>query len=234
MNLTRYRALADDLLQRASSDPGKQRDFLRRDFPLGEPKDAPYRPTGVTKIDQLLEALPIRWQYGGDDAANVVRFFTRDTEERATLRNFTNDEHYIRIPDREAFLHDDEYTPTVVHEAMHWAMTRDPDIKLEMGMPNNSFTAAKENLTGAMLSPGYIVEELAAEIGATILLDWAGASDAMADRADYVSNYMHAVPAQFKTIAYEMAKYRAMAAFQWMLAKAGMDEDSEPSYGSDA
>lgn len=233
MNLTRYRALADDLLQRASSDPGTQRDFLRKDIAYGEPQDSPFRPTGIDRLDRLLAALGIRWQYGGLDAANVLRFGGPSAYERAELRNFTDDEHFIRIPNQDAFVDAGEYVPTIAHEAMHWAMTRDPDIKLELGMVQETVESG-EPLQSSQLSPGYIVEEIAAEIGATILLNWAGAGS-FVDRADYVANYLRAVPPTFRDFAFDMAKQRALTAFEWMLNRAGLTDDpQEPDYGSDA
>ena len=212
MSKINYHALAKEIITKAKHDPGNPRPYATGGDD-DKAVDGPYQPTGIAKLDALVQALNVHFRYGSAQAGNRLSL----TGDELFRRQFfhadvvTNENHMIDMPNVANFVRADGYPSTLAHELVHWASIRDP-------AHNPTGHAEDEDANGT--NPGYVIDELAAEIGAGMLLRWADADPRIADRAAYVANWLRPVPPQYQQFAIRRAEDDATKYVNWLTAKA--------------
>lgn len=176
-------------------------DYWKHGIP-DDPRLSDYKPTGYEKLDTLVRALNPRILYGAATANNSVVGAVMYQDAREKL---DDDHHYIEMPNPEDFVDMDKYAAVLTHELVHWAAIRDPSIPLSgLAIPLNLYVAAFGHMP-----EDYTMDEMVADIGASLLLSWAGAPvpEEMPERIYASSTHLHP-----KTRADNIATVRLRAA----------------------
>lgn len=168
MNIASYHTLASDVVRKAQSLSLTKSDVeFWRDIPNPpDPQDAPYQRTGFERLDRVIEAVGVRFMYGGNDAANNVN---RPDDKRPAVVD--NHNHYIVMPNMAQFHDRSKYAGVLAHEMIHWATIRDETRPLTGMNPVDKLLSMFFGVPVA-----YTVDEIVAEVGSVLLLTWAGAT----------------------------------------------------------
>lgn len=198
----RFQVVEDTLMQ---TPQGERRDLWANTDPATEPVPGPYRPSGFATLDAIAEASRARFLYGGNQPTTHT------------------DSGTIELPEPERFCSSEDYARTVAHELAHW--TGWPG---ELGRPTPYTTEFRQFLLGA--PPVYYArEEMAAELGAALILDAAGVPHDLAYSSGYYAGWREAhaqdpQPDEAGTVeeADAWARARAEEAAELLLNRAGM------------
>lgn len=221
MKDTHYRELAERLYASAKGRPGDDENFYKDGGDKKPPNS--YQSTGLSKLDSLVQALRPRIQYAYGSAHNEL--MDAALTHKMETRDFTDKEHWITIPPPDGYARDNEYPATLAHELAHWAFIRNKELQINKGLPelDNPLAILVYQLEQKEWPPRhYVEEELAAEIGATLLLDWAGGDPQLDRRAEYIANWLKVVPEPKRDEYYAKAEERAISGLEWMLEQAHM------------
>lgn len=108
-----------------------------------------------------------------------------------------------------------DYRTLVAHELVHWTKS-----KGRADRPHGGMTGW-DRLFG-IIPAGYAREEMVAEIGAALLLDYCGEPQDLAQRASYINNWGTAIDGDDeRAAALEWATGKARAAVDYLLSLAG-------------
>lgn len=215
MNIASYHTLASDVVRKAQSlSPTESGVEFWRDIPNPpEPQEAPYQRTGFERLDRVIEAVGVRFLYGGNDAANIVQ---RDRNgERPKVLDSHN--HHITMPNMAQFHDRSKYAGVMAHEMIHWATIRDETRPLT-GM--NSVDRLLSAFFGVPVA--YTMDEIVAEVGSVLLLTWAGATvePAIYER---ISAMISSLPNDRRETLTREATETAVREFLNLLKRAGVD-----------
>ncbi|MGP1614996.1 MAG: zincin-like metallopeptidase domain-containing protein, partial [Pollutimonas bauzanensis] len=121
---------------------------------------------------------------------------------------------FIGMPHASQFQTQSDYAATLAHELIHWTKTQGRSERPDAGV------SGFQQMLGIFPSD-YPREEMTAEIGAAILLDYVGVSQDLTERADYIANWGHALnDAAEREAALGWAVERAQLAVDYLLGLA--------------
>ena len=145
-----------------------------------EGKRAPFEPTGNRKLDAIVKAANPVFYYGAAPA-NVW-----PSDSKIVDGVIDGSRGRIDMPHRKQFRSDADYRSTLAHELVHWTKAKGRAERPHAGRDGWA------QLLG-IVPDGYPREEMVAEIGAAILLDYCGVKQDLKARAAYVNNWGTAI-----------------------------------------
>lgn len=174
-------------------------------------EDGPFQPTGIAMLDRIATHFGGRILFGGNEACNAIERSAVDPETKRVKHD--NALHFIRLPNASQFTSPASYAATLGHELIHWVETRTRIFVEGVSPLEQVFIRA-----GAMYPPeAYSTEEIAAELGAGLLLHECGADPEPDLRSRYAAQYLHFVPPDRREAARKQACKHALEDVRYLM-----------------
>lgn len=217
MNQANYYSIIDAVLSKSSAESCPESvDSNYWHAQPGEAKESPYEPTGFAKLDQLVEAVKPCIRYGGDAASNDVLLAILFDHHRDLINDTF---HYINMPHAADFESPEKYAAVLSHELTHWATIRDPEQPLT-GIGEGEATNGMGG--NGRLPVSYVEDEMSADMGAVLIMRWAGVPFDDREFANRLYAMASHVPADDRSAIIDKAKRKGVHEFVALLDRAGL------------